>query len=204
MVRAKPMRRTLDLRPGEWVEVRSFDEILSTLDERGELDAMPFMPEMEAYCGKRFMVSRRADKSCDRVQRSGLRRMSDVVHLEDLRCDGSSHGGCQALCLLFWKEQWLRRVSDSLPLASRVVPSRIDRAGLLHAVRKPEQSASEEPAWSCQATEAFRASTRIPPWDLSHYIRDMRCGQTTLWRVLWWGATTTLNKIQGHAILLGR
>ena len=36
------------LRAGDVVEVRSLDEILATLDEQGELDALPFMPEMVA------------------------------------------------------------------------------------------------------------------------------------------------------------
>ena len=33
---------------GEWVEVRSKEEILRTLDGNGQLDGMPFMPEMFA------------------------------------------------------------------------------------------------------------------------------------------------------------
>ena len=37
-------------------------------------------------------------------------RMRNAVHLEGLRCDGQAHGGCQAGCLLYWKEAWLRRV----------------------------------------------------------------------------------------------
>ena len=41
---------------GDWVEVRSRDEILATLDKDGRLDGMPFMPEMFAFCGKRFRV----------------------------------------------------------------------------------------------------------------------------------------------------
>src|SRR5215475_13657598 len=36
------------LRPGEMIEVRSLPEILATLDERGCLDGLPFMPEMAA------------------------------------------------------------------------------------------------------------------------------------------------------------
>ena len=40
------------LRVGDWVEVRSKDEILQTLDRDGRLDGMPFMPEMFAFCGQ--------------------------------------------------------------------------------------------------------------------------------------------------------
>src|SRR4051794_26168577 len=32
----------------DWVQVRSREEILATLDENGQLDGMPFMPEMLA------------------------------------------------------------------------------------------------------------------------------------------------------------
>ena len=71
----------LDLRPGEWVEVRSEAEILATLDERGTLDEMPFMPEMLAHCGQRYQVFKRADKTCDTVTWTGLRRMERTVHL---------------------------------------------------------------------------------------------------------------------------
>ena len=38
-------------RAGEWVQVRTKEEILSTLDAKGQLDELPFMPEMLRYCG---------------------------------------------------------------------------------------------------------------------------------------------------------
>jgi hypothetical protein len=34
-------------------------------------------------------------------------------HLSELRCDGSSHGGCEADCLLFWKTAWVKPVEES-------------------------------------------------------------------------------------------
>src|SRR5919201_470703 len=94
-----------DLRSGDLVEVRSEREILATLDERGELDSLPFMPEMLPYCGRRFRVFKVAHKTCDTIEYAGvgLRRMRNAVHLENLRCDGSAHDGCQAGCLIFWK-----------------------------------------------------------------------------------------------------
>jgi hypothetical protein len=82
----------LDLRAGDVVEVRSREEILATLDPDGTLDALPFMPEMLEFCGKRFTVAKRADKTCDTIQHSGLRRMTDTVHLEGTRCSGAAHG----------------------------------------------------------------------------------------------------------------
>jgi hypothetical protein len=95
------------LKVGEWVQVRSKEEILSTLDSKGQLDGMPFMPEMFAFCGKKFQVYKRAHKTCDTVFPIRGRRLDQAVHL-DTRCDGSSHGGCQAGCLIFWKLAWLK------------------------------------------------------------------------------------------------
>ena len=54
-------------RAGDWVEVRTKEEILRTLDKKGQLDGLPFMPQMFNYCGKRFQVYKRAHKTCDTV-----------------------------------------------------------------------------------------------------------------------------------------
>src|SRR5204863_614848 len=106
--------KTLKLSTGDWVEVRSKEEILRTLDSQGQLDGMPFMPEMFAFCGKRFQVYKRAHKTCDTVFPVRGRRVHDAVHLET-RCDGQAHGGCQAGCLIFWKEAWLRPLDGKSP-----------------------------------------------------------------------------------------
>ena len=103
----------MKLRPGDIVEVKPAADILATLDADGALDAMPFMPEMLQYVGRRFTVSRRVEKICDTIAATGSRRVHDAVYLEDLRCDGSGHGGCQAGCRIYWKEAWLRRVDGT-------------------------------------------------------------------------------------------
>jgi hypothetical protein len=54
-------------RAGDWVEVRSKEEILKTLDKNGRLEELPFMPQMFDYCGQRFRVYKRARKTCDTV-----------------------------------------------------------------------------------------------------------------------------------------
>src|SRR2546426_1966071 len=109
------MPEILNLHTGDLVEVRSKAEILSTLDQNGRLEDLPFMPEMLRYCGQRFRVYKRAHKTCDFVTHTGIRKLSNAVHLEGLRCDGSAHGCCQAQCLIFWKEAWLRRVREQVP-----------------------------------------------------------------------------------------
>src|SRR5690606_15918944 len=98
------------MKSGDLVEVRSKEEILRTLDKRGCMDGLPFMPQMFNYCGRRFRVYKRAHKTCDTIAGTGGRRLEAGVHL-DLRCDGRAYGGCQAACLLFWKEAWLKPVA---------------------------------------------------------------------------------------------
>ena len=72
------------------------------------------MPQMLQYCGQRFQIFKRAGKTCSEVLGpTGViyvsRRLHDTVHLEH-RCDGRTYGGCQAGCLMFWKEAWLKPV----------------------------------------------------------------------------------------------
>lgn len=178
----------LNLRVGELVEVRSAAEILATLDANGELESLPFMPEMLQYCGQRLTVDKVAHKLCDTITRSGLRRMNNAVHLSGVRCDGSAHGGCQTACLIYWKEAWLARVdpvadprgdADS-PAAPRTRPEPGPghiTLPLLQITTRKEPGRHGEERFSCQATELLRATPdRLPLQDLSQYAQDLRSG----------------------------
>jgi hypothetical protein len=175
------------LRSGDIVEVRSEEEILRTLDADGKLDGLPFMPEMLSFCGQRYRVRARAHKACDTIDWQQFRRMESAVHLEDLRCDGSAHGGCQAGCLLFWKEAWLRPADPQE--AERTTTPGADAAGaskevLLGATRIGTNEAGET-LFSCQATELTRASKGLLPWwDPSQYVQDITSGNSTPPRVV--------------------
>jgi hypothetical protein len=177
----------LDLRVGEVVEVRSREEILATLDERGELEALPFMPEMLQFCGRRFRVDKLVVKLCDTINWSGMYRMDHAVHLAGVRCDGQAHGGCQAGCLVYWKEAWLKRVdggdAEAAPGSSSLLPPGRVSLDLMVTTRKPaDPAAPGEPVYSCQATELPRAAPEwVPPWDLKQYVLDVRSGNAGLW-----------------------
>ena len=173
----------LDLRAGELVEVRSAAEVRATLDEKGELDSLPFMPEMLQYCGRQFRVSKRADKTCDTIVKYHARRMYRTVHLEQLRCDGCGHDGCQAGCLTFWKQAWLKRSEvkpDGVPLV-QIRPRKNLNAGddASQALDDLLASASrtiddQGVRYSCQATELLRASEPLPWWGPGQYLREIR------------------------------
>jgi hypothetical protein len=51
---SKTPRELLNLVQGEWVVVRSYEEILATLDKKGKNRGMTFDSEMVKYCGARL------------------------------------------------------------------------------------------------------------------------------------------------------
>jgi hypothetical protein len=169
--------QVLDLRPGETVRVRSASEILATLDDRGTLDGLPFMPEMLKYCGRIVPVTQRADKTCagDGV----VRRMHDTVHLQKLRCDGSAHDGCQAACLMFWKEAWLERVENGSQNGHAPVSRRLGEEeqayvdGTLHPATMEETEAGAT-RYRCQATDIPNASETLRFRHADQYVRDLQ------------------------------
>lgn len=169
------------LRAGDWVEVRSAEEILKTLDDQKRLDALPFMPEMLQYCGRRFRVFKSAHKTCDTIHRYVSRGMERAVHLEGLRCDGQAHDGCQAACLIFWKEAWLKPVpagdagrAQGPEPASRpadLSPSALDE--LKRSTMVPTPPGETGPRYRCQATEMLRATTPLSQWNARHLAKDL-------------------------------
>jgi hypothetical protein len=181
---------------GDWVEVRSKEEILRTLDASGQLEGVPFMPEMFKFCGKRFQVYKRAHKTCDYTTSYPYhtRRLNRTVHLET-RCDGEAHDGCQARCLLYWKHAWLKPVSgDSGKVAA--LSAETPSAGEVYAVARAGCSESEiwaytqvsvpdsaAPTYVCQATQVHHATTPLAWWDVRQYFEDYWSGNVGLERI---------------------
>ncbi len=204
------MNNSLKLCVGECVEIRSKEEILKTLDQSGQLDGLPFMPEMFQHCGKRFIVYKRAHKTCDTATLTGGRRMEDAVHLEGNRCDGSAHGGCQAGCMVFWKDAWLKRVSDkgSAENSSRS-PSGTNQTGcteaeVLAGTRAKPQEGSDEANYMCQATQLPYASTPISFLNVSQYLEDYSSGNVTLGKMFQGIVYALYYKLSISGIGLGR
>ena len=172
----------LGLRAGDWVVVRSSEEILATLDERARLDDLPFQPEMLAFCGKRLRVAKVAHKTCDNIKKTGGRRMRDAVHLEASRCDGAGHGGCMADCVFFWKEAWLRCADD---LAAVAAPTSTLALNTVHwAAYAPGQQHTTDPTYVCQTTALYEATTPLHWWDMRQYVRDVTSGNHSAWHML--------------------
>lgn len=161
------------IKAGEWVEVLSPREILATLDQEGALDGVPFQPEMLTYCGQRFRVSATAHRTCDSLYWGAGRDIPDAVYLDEPRCSGAAHGGCQAGCLLLWKDAWLKRVdgANGSAAAAKMTDPVVDVAWLNDktVVAQP----GTEKRYRCQATEHVNASRPVPGFMLGSYLRDV-------------------------------
>jgi hypothetical protein len=176
----------LNLKAGEWVEVSTKEEILATLDDQGRLENLPFMPEMFQYCGQKLQVFKSAHKTCDYIHGWSIRRMKDAVHLAGVRCDGSGHDGCQAGCLIFWKEAWLKRVEKNIVSAEGLRGADAQLAGAAApCTEKSVVAATQlltpegETVYRCQVTDVPKFTSRMSFWDPRQYIRDLVSGNLT-------------------------
>jgi len=173
------------MRAGDWVEIRSKEEILATLDKNAQLDGLPFMPQMLQYCGQRFQVYKRAHKTCDTVSGHYVgRSLPGGIHLNH-RCDGKAYAGCQAGCLIFWNEAWLKPVgaANGKQLLAESKPSR----------RRRQLGCNEEDVWnatkhqtqaqgtrySCQATQLLNYTAPLKWWDARQYLETYSSGNAS-------------------------
>lgn len=179
-----PKSITLRLRAGEWIEVRSRSEILSTLDSTARLEELPFMPQMLEYCGQRFQVQKRAHKVCDTVNGTGARSLSNAVILEGLRCDGVAYGGCEMRCTIIWKEAWLKRVTDGQDMQPSP-SSTCSESDIWAGTRRPQEGeGGEGPLYRCQAVQLPFATQQLPRWALWQYVEDYRSGNARISQIL--------------------
>jgi hypothetical protein len=103
----------LDLKPGEWVEVRSQDEILSTITRSGFNRGMRYDMEMSKYCGNRYRVQLRVSKLINEVTGKMMVMKSPCIQLEDVYCRAECTDkrlGCPRASNTYWREIWLKRV----------------------------------------------------------------------------------------------
>ena len=100
--------------------------------------------------------------------------MLDTVHLGNVRCDGAAHGGCQAACLMYWKEAWLERAADAGDSASAELVA--EEESFVAETLQPATRAADDPSlYRCQATEIPRATGEpVRLRDLDQYPRDLR------------------------------
>jgi hypothetical protein len=103
----------LDLQPGELVEIKPIQEIVTTLNNRGRNRGLHFSADQRPFCGGRYRVRSRADRFI--AEGTGeMKHFRDTVILDGVLCDSAcfAFGGCYRCDLLYWREIWLRRVES--------------------------------------------------------------------------------------------
>lgn len=126
----------LNLEPGEWVQIKSEEEILATLDDSARCKGLQFMPQMRHYCGTRARVMKRVEKVLFEESQQ-RRRIRNTVLLENLICDGDGVG-CDRSCFFFWRESWLTRVPQGAE--SEPTPKVRTRTPALYTIQSSDAS----------------------------------------------------------------
>jgi hypothetical protein len=173
--------REEELRGGDWVRVKSPQDVQKTLDADGMLEGLPFMPEMLRYCGQRLQVKRRAEKTCVEYPDGSykLREFlnNDVYVLATLRCPGEEHDGCQRNCLLFWKRAWLEHATEE-------TSSHEVELGEEVSIRKQLRTRTGLNRYVCQSTELARATRPLTrPRILAKCVYEVRAGSRGFWEM---------------------
>jgi hypothetical protein len=103
----------LDLRPGEWVEVKSGKEIYATLTKRGFNRGMRYDMEMLKYSGNRYQVQMRVDRLINEQTGKMMQMKNSCIQLEGVYCRAECTPmrlGCPRASNTYWREIWLKRV----------------------------------------------------------------------------------------------
>jgi glycosyltransferase involved in cell wall biosynthesis len=106
----------LDLKPGEWVRIKSKAEIEETLNDRGMNRGLRFDPEeMAPYCNSVVKVRGRVSKLIDELTGKMLHLKEPCIILEGVVCR-AEYASCRLNCPraipAFWRELWVERVTD--------------------------------------------------------------------------------------------
>jgi hypothetical protein len=107
--------RTLGLRPGERVRVRSRKEILATLDTWRKNRGLRFDVEMVPYCGQEYRVLRRVTQIIEERTGRMIQLPGDCIVLDGVTCRGylsRKRLFCPRNIYPYWREIWLERVES--------------------------------------------------------------------------------------------
>ncbi len=103
---------SLNLQPGDLVEVKSLSEIIGTLDKNGKNKGLKFYNGMVEYCGEKLKVKNRLDRMINEAT-GEMMNLENTVILEDAVCDYDYRlYGCPRLRYQIWREIWLKKVNN--------------------------------------------------------------------------------------------
>lgn len=105
-----PNRPEHALEAGDWVRVRTVEEVEATLDHSHKFRGCSFAADMQQLCGTRQRVLKPVRRFVDERDLS-IVNTKGLVLLEDAMCSGTpAYGHCDRSCFFFWREEWLEKV----------------------------------------------------------------------------------------------
>lgn len=105
----KKFKGNLNLQSGEWVNVKSTEEIQATLNPEGINCGLAFRPNMAEAIGGRYQVAFPVQKII--LEQTGkMVHLSNTVALKGVVCQGVCAANCPRAEYLYWRESWLQRV----------------------------------------------------------------------------------------------
>jgi hypothetical protein len=100
---------SLNLKPGELVEVKSREEIIATLDLQGRNRGLRMDHEMLRHGGRQYRVLTQVNRII--LETTGkMREIQNTVILDQVTCEGLCRRACARSSYPLWREAWLKRV----------------------------------------------------------------------------------------------
>jgi len=103
---------TIHLKAGDWVRVRSLEEIQKTLNTFNELKGCAFLEDMKQYCDTQQRLLKVMERFLDERDYQ-VKKAKGIVLLDGVYCQGTPvFGRCDRSCLSFWREEWLEKIPE--------------------------------------------------------------------------------------------
>jgi hypothetical protein len=105
----------LDLKPGEWVRVKSREEIATTITTDGFNRGMRHDNEMLRYSGGEYRVQMRVERLINERTGKMMQMKNPCIQLEDAFCRAECSAkrlGCPRALNSYWREIWLERIEQ--------------------------------------------------------------------------------------------
>jgi hypothetical protein len=110
---------TLNLQPGELVRIKTFDEILTTLNTENKNRGLLFDAEMVPYCRGTYRVRKRVSRIIDEKTGAMHEFKNPGIMLDSVICQ-SRYSYCRMFCprsiYSYWREIWLERIAPDASL----------------------------------------------------------------------------------------
>jgi hypothetical protein len=107
---------SLNLCPGDLVQVKSKIEISQTLNPRGKNRGLSFRPEMVSHCGGQYRVVRRVKKIIRPATGKMMSLGGDCFILDGVVCTGKMKRFCPRSVYNYWRENWLTKIEEEDPV----------------------------------------------------------------------------------------